>query len=67
MVNMHLVYGVASCSGTVCRILYHSLFSTTLIPTHSMFARLHLPLSETGHFDTRMVGTDVQRTPKTCR
>lgn len=50
MADMHLMYGLANCSGTEARRLYQERFPNRVLPCNKTFSTIHRRLAETGSF-----------------
>lgn len=68
MADMHLMYGLANCSGTEARRLYQERFPNRVLPCNKTFSTIHRRLAETGSFSHQKTGNSGRqvsvRTPE---
>src|ERR1700755_1070984 len=62
MCDMHFVYGRANGNSLAAMRLYEEMYPNRVIPHHTMFARLHQRLGETGSFKKLTNGNGRPRT-----
>ncbi|KAB7494155.1 Nucleosome-remodeling factor subunit [Armadillidium nasatum] len=65
MCDMHFVYGRANGNSLAAMRLYEEMYPNRVIPHHTMFARLHQRLGETGSFKKLTNGNGRPRTVST--